>query len=68
MKTNSNPIVKAIVRLRMLYADVRGHHGKRWDYEPSKYYMGMKQSKKFKKNDRAVVKNGSAITSKVDLF
>jgi|TARA_R110001592_G_scaffold342358_1_gene632161 hypothetical protein len=65
MKTNSNPIVKAIVRLRMFYADVRGHHGKRWDYEPSNYYMGMKQSKKFKKNDRAVRQDGSAITSKV---
>ena len=23
-----------IVRLRMFYADIRGHHGKRWDYEP----------------------------------
>jgi len=23
----------------MWYADLRGHHGKRWDYEPSKKYM-----------------------------
>jgi len=23
----------------MWYADIRGHHGKRWDYEPSKKYM-----------------------------
>ena len=29
-----------IVRLRMLWADIRGHHGKRWDYEPGDYYMG----------------------------
>ena len=27
-------IRKFIVRLRMWYADIRGHHGKRWDYEP----------------------------------
>jgi len=27
----------------MWYADVRGHHGKRWDYEPSKYYMRKKK-------------------------
>ena len=32
---------KFIVRLRMWYADVRCHHGKRWDYEPSEHYMGM---------------------------
>ena len=29
------PVRKIIVKLRMLYADIRGHHGKRWDYEPS---------------------------------
>ena len=33
---------KLIVKLRMTYADVRGHHGKRWDYEPSEYYMRKK--------------------------
>ena len=33
-------IKKIIVRLRMWYADIRGHHGKRWDYEPSYWYMG----------------------------
>jgi hypothetical protein len=27
-------IKKTIVRLRMWYADIRGHHGKRWNYEP----------------------------------
>jgi len=30
----------------MAYADARGHHGKRWDYEPGDYYLGMKRSKK----------------------
>ena len=63
MKVNPNPFVRALVKLRMAYADVRGHHGKRWDYEPSNYYLGMKQSKRFKKNDRAVRQDGSAITS-----
>ncbi len=29
----------------MWYADVRGHHGKRWDYEPGDYYMGRKRRK-----------------------
>ena len=38
-------IKKLIVRLRMWYADVRGHHGKRWDYEPGDWYMGRKKSK-----------------------
>ena len=33
-------IKKTIVRLRMWYADIRGHHGKRWDYEPGDWYMG----------------------------
>lgn len=32
-------IKKLIVRLRMFYAKLRGHPGKRWDYEPSKHYM-----------------------------
>ena len=31
---------KLIVKLRMFWADVRGHHGKCWDYEPGDYYMG----------------------------
>ena len=25
---------KLIVKFRMFWADVRGHHGKVWDYEP----------------------------------
>jgi len=34
-----------IVKLRMWYADIRGHHGKRYNYEPSKWYMGRKKEK-----------------------
>jgi len=30
----------------MWYADVRGHHGKRWDYEPGEWYMGRHRKKK----------------------
>tara|TARA_Y100000389_G_scaffold147094_1_gene145922 strand:- start:397 stop:510 length:114 start_codon:yes stop_codon:yes gene_type:complete len=33
----------------MWYADIRGHHGKRWDYEPSNHYMGMASAKRKKK-------------------
>ena len=40
MRTSKNPLVKLLVKMRMMYADVRGHHGKRWDYEPSQHYMG----------------------------
>ena len=29
----------------MWWADIRGHHGKRWDYEPGDWYMGRKKSK-----------------------
>ena len=36
-------IRKIIVKLRMKYADLRGHHGKRWNYEPSKHYMRRKK-------------------------
>ena len=45
MKVNHNPLIKMLVKLRMLYADVRGHHGKRWDYEPGDHYMGGKKRK-----------------------
>ena len=37
------PVRKAIVRLRMWYAKVRGHQGHRWDYEPSEHYFGRKR-------------------------
>ena len=39
------PVRKFIARLRMWYADFRGHHGMRWNYEPSKNYMGRKRKK-----------------------
>ena len=45
MKVTHNPLMKLLVRLRMFYADVRGHHGKRWNYEPSDHYMGGKKRK-----------------------
>ena len=34
---------KIIVKLRMKYADLRGHHGKRWNYEPAEHYMRKKK-------------------------
>lgn len=46
MAISKNPLVKLIVRLRMFYADIRGHHGKKWNYEPSEHYMGMKKRRK----------------------
>jgi hypothetical protein len=35
-------IIKFIVKVRMKYADIRGHHGKRWNYEPSEHYLKRK--------------------------
>ena len=29
----------------MWYADIRGHHGKRWNYEPGDWYMGRHNKK-----------------------
>ena len=37
---------KLIVRLRMWYADIRGHHGMRWNYEPGDHYMRGSKNKK----------------------
>ena len=37
------PVLKFLARLRMWYADFRGHHGMRWDYEPSEHYFGRKK-------------------------
>jgi len=51
-------IKKLIVRLRMWYADIRGHHGKRWDYEPSDWYLGMAYKKN--KKQREENKNGKS--------
>jgi len=42
-KKMPRPVRKWIVRLRMWYADIRGHHGKRWNYEPSDHYMRKKK-------------------------
>ena len=39
------PVRKWIVKLRMWYADIRGHHGKKLDYEPGDWYMGRKRRK-----------------------
>ena len=44
-KKMPRPVRKWIVRLRMWWADIRGHHGKRWDYEPGDWYMGRKKRK-----------------------
>ena len=42
-----NMILKRIiVRIRMWYADIRGHHGKRWNYEPGDLYMGRHKKKR----------------------
>ena len=30
----------------MFWADIRGHHGKRWDYEPGDWYMGRHNKRK----------------------
>ena len=30
----------------MWFADVIGHHGKRWDYEPGDWYMGRHKRRK----------------------
>jgi hypothetical protein len=38
-------IRKIIVKVRMKYAELRGHKGKRWNYEPSKHYMRRKNGK-----------------------
>ena len=46
----SRLVRKLIVKIRMWYADIRGHHGKKWDYEPSHNYLGYKQSKKYGKD------------------
>ena len=28
----------------MAWADMRGHHGHKWDYEPGEHYLGMQKS------------------------
>ena len=34
---------KWIVKLRMWYADIRGNHVKKWNYESGDHYMGRKK-------------------------
>ena len=46
---------RLIVRCRMLWADIRGHHGKVWDYEPGDYYMG--SHKGHKKHEKKHLKS-----------
>ena len=41
----SRSILKIIVKIRMIYCNIRGHHGKKWNYEPSENYMGRKRKK-----------------------
>ncbi len=36
----------------MAWADMRGHHGHRWNYEPGENYLGMKKSKYWKKSHK----------------
>ena len=45
---------KLIVKVGMTYADRRGHHGKRWNYEPGDYYMGRAnvRTKRLSKSDK----------------
>ncbi len=38
-------LIKFIVKLRMFYCNIRGHHGKKWNYEPSENYMGRRNRK-----------------------
>jgi hypothetical protein len=40
------PVRKIIVRLRMWWADIRGHHGMRWNYEPGNHYMRGNKNKR----------------------
>ena len=43
---------KLIVKIRMGYADIRGH-GKKWNYESGDYYMGRAnvRTKRLSKSD-----------------
>ena len=42
---------KWVVKLRTWGADIRGHHGKKWDYEPGDHYMGRKKKKPYNPED-----------------
>ena len=51
----SRGIRKFLVKLRMWWADIRGHHGKVWDYEPSDYYMGSHKGHKKHLKKKSVI-------------
>ena len=51
-------IKKMIVRLRMWYADIRGHHGKRWNYEPGDWYMGRHKTRTSSGPGKVISKSG----------
>ena len=38
-----------IVKCRMWYADIRGHHGMKWNYEPGDHYMRGSNHRKSRK-------------------
>ena len=40
---------RMIVKLRMWYADIRGHHGMKWNYEPGDHYMRGSNHRKSRK-------------------
>ena len=52
VKLSKNPLIKYLVQLRMFYADVRGHHGKKWNYEPGDHYMGRSKNRRKHVNKR----------------
>ena len=41
---------RLIVKCRLFWADIRGHHGKVWNYEPGDYYMGSHKGHKKHEN------------------
>ena len=47
-----------IARLRMWYAEVRGHKGKPWNYEPSEHYMGRRSKKQMAELEKLVKELG----------
>lgn len=65
MKTT---IKTLIVKARMWYADLRGHHGKRWNYEPSEWYMGKHNKTKKQKQDEEDVKIVKVVMGLIFLF
>ena len=36
-----------------MYCDIRGHHGKKWNYEPSEHYMRRKPNEKIKEGQKS---------------